>query len=50
MTTLFAKIVRGEMPADIVYQDELVTAFREYKPPGADTCADCSQQGDSNCQ
>lgn len=25
--TIFAKIVRGEAPADIVYQDELVTAF-----------------------
>ena len=25
--TIFAKIVRGEAPAEIVYQDELVTAF-----------------------
>lgn len=25
--TVFAKIVRGEAPAEIVYQDELVTAF-----------------------
>ena len=32
MTTLFAKIVRGELPADIVYQDDLVTAFRDIKP------------------
>ena len=32
MTTLFAKIVRGELPADIVYQDELVTAFRDIRP------------------
>ncbi len=32
MTTLFAKIVQGELPADIVYQDELVTAFRDINP------------------
>jgi len=32
MTTIFAKIVRGELPADIVYQDELVTAFRDIHP------------------
>ncbi len=30
--TIFAKIVRGEIPADIVYQDELVTAFRDIHP------------------
>lgn len=30
--TLFAKIVRKEIPADIVYQDELVTAFRDISP------------------
>ena len=32
MKTLFAKIVRGELPADIVYQDDLVTAFRDINP------------------
>jgi len=32
MTTIFSKIIRGEMPADIVYQDELVTAFRDINP------------------
>ena len=32
MSTIFAKIVKGEMPADIVYQDELVTAFRDINP------------------
>lgn len=32
MTTLFAKIVRGEIPSDTVYQDELVTAFRDINP------------------
>jgi len=30
--TLFAKIVRGEIPADMVYQDDLVSAFRDISP------------------
>ncbi len=30
--TLFMKIVRGEIPADVVHQDELVTAFRDIAP------------------
>ena len=30
--TLFTKIVRGEIPADIVHQDDLVTAFRDIRP------------------
>ena len=29
---LFLRIVRGELPADIVYRDELVTAFRDIDP------------------
>ena len=29
MSTIFSKIVSGEADADIVYQDELVTAFRD---------------------
>lgn len=32
MTTIFSRIVAGEIPADIVYQDELVTAFRDINP------------------
>jgi histidine triad (HIT) family protein len=32
MSTIFAKIIRREAPADIVYQDELVTAFRDIHP------------------
>lgn len=32
MTTLFEKIIAGEIPADIVYQDDLVTAFRDIHP------------------
>lgn len=32
MTTIFAKIARGEIPAEILYQDELVTAFRDIHP------------------
>ncbi len=30
--TLFARIVAGEIPADIVFQDELVTAFCDINP------------------
>ena len=30
--TLFGKIVRGELEADVVYRDELVTAFRDIRP------------------
>jgi len=32
VTTLFEKIIAGELPADIVYQDERVTAFRDIQP------------------
>lgn len=32
MTTIFAQIIEGEQSADIVYQDELVTAFRDINP------------------
>jgi histidine triad (HIT) family protein len=30
--TIFAKIIRREVPAEILYQDELVTAFRDINP------------------
>ena len=30
--TIFSKIIRKEIPADIVYQDETVTAFRDISP------------------
>lgn len=30
--TIFSKIIRREIPSDIVYQDELVTAFRDVSP------------------
>jgi len=30
--TLFERIVRREIPADIVYQDDAVTAFRDIRP------------------
>ncbi len=30
--TIFSKIVRREIPSEIVYQDELVTAFRDVNP------------------
>lgn len=32
MTTLFTKIINGELPSDIVYRDDLVTAFRDINP------------------
>ena len=32
MSTIFAKITRGEIPAIIVHQDDLVTAFRDINP------------------
>lgn len=30
--TIFSKIIRKEMPSDMVYQDDLVTAFRDIAP------------------
>lgn len=32
MSTLFTRIISGELPAAIVYQDDLVTAFRDINP------------------
>jgi histidine triad (HIT) family protein len=32
MTTIFGKIIRREMPADIVFEDELCLAFRDINP------------------
>lgn len=32
MATIFSKIIAGEIPGDIVYRDELVTAFRDINP------------------
>lgn len=30
--TIFSRIVRGDIPADRLYQDDLVTAFRDIQP------------------
>ncbi|SET39270.1 purine nucleoside phosphoramidase [Thorsellia anophelis] len=30
--TIFSKIIRKEIPADIIFQDELVTAFKDINP------------------
>ncbi|MGC9421388.1 MULTISPECIES: purine nucleoside phosphoramidase [Vibrio] len=30
--TIFSKIIRKDIPADILYQDDLVTAFRDINP------------------
>ena len=32
MTTIFGKIINREIPADIVYEDELCIAFRDIHP------------------
>jgi histidine triad (HIT) family protein len=32
MPTLFERIIAGEIPADIVYRDDRVTAFRDIRP------------------
>jgi histidine triad (HIT) family protein len=32
MPTIFAKIIAGEVPADIVYRDDQVTCFRDIAP------------------
>jgi histidine triad (HIT) family protein len=32
VSNVFARIIRGEVPSDVVYQDELVTAFRDIAP------------------
>lgn len=30
--TIFSKIIRKEIPSDMLYQDDLVTAFRDINP------------------
>ncbi|MFT5194997.1 MAG: histidine triad (HIT) family protein, partial [Candidatus Promineifilaceae bacterium] len=32
MSTIFSKIINKEIPSDMVYQDDLVTAFRDITP------------------
>lgn len=32
MTTIFSKIIKREIPADIVYEDDLCLAFRDVNP------------------
>lgn len=32
MSTIFSKIIQGEIPADIVFRDDQVTAFRDINP------------------
>ncbi|MDJ0720035.1 MAG: histidine triad nucleotide-binding protein [Desulfobacterales bacterium] len=32
MATIFTKIIEKEIPADIVYQDDHITAFRDINP------------------
>ena len=32
MNTIFGKIIEGELPADVVYEDDEVLAFRDVNP------------------
>ena len=32
MSTIFSKIIHGELPADIVYEDDQALAFRDINP------------------
>ena len=32
MASIFTKIIAGEIPSDIVYKDDLVTAFKDINP------------------
>ena len=32
MTTIFSKIIKRELPADIVYEDDLCLAFKDIQP------------------
>lgn len=32
LSTIFSKIISGEIPSNIVYRDDLVTAFRDINP------------------
>jgi histidine triad (HIT) family protein len=32
MSTLFERIIKGELPAKIVYRDDRITAFRDIQP------------------
>ena len=32
MPTLFERVISGELPADVVYRDDRVTAFRDIHP------------------
>ena len=32
MTTIFGKIIRREIPADIIYEDDLCLAFKDINP------------------
>lgn len=60
MATLFTKIINREIPADIVYEDEHVVAFRDIDPkapvhvlivPRTEVAGlDSLPEGESDCQ
>ena len=45
--TLFEKIIAREIPATIVYEDDLVLAIRDINPAGAEACLDFPEKADS---
>ena len=47
MSTIFSKILAKEIPADIVYEDDLVTAFKDISPQAPVHILIIPQQG--NC-
>lgn len=40
--TIFEKIINKKVISDIVYEDNLVTAFRDIRPVAPSTCYYCS--------
>jgi hypothetical protein len=44
--TIFSKIIRREIPSDIVYQDDLVTAFRDISPQAPNPYSDYPEYAD----
>ncbi len=48
--TIFSKIIRREIPSDIVYQDDLVTAFRDISPQAPTHILIIPKYPHSNCE
>lgn len=35
---IFAKILRGEIPCDKIYEDKFALAFKDINPPSQNSC------------